>query len=343
MIILERLMLVVILFFIMINHTITQLKIQSLDQKQILIVGDVMLDEYHWCDVTRISPEAPVPICTVKKTTLVPGGASNVANNITALNSKAYLSGIIGTDSSGDKLLSVLHNNHIITTYLHQTRQKPTILKSRIIAQHQHIVRVDREDSKEISQDLQDELFSSIETQVHTFDALLLSDYLKGTLTPALTQRLIQWAKKNNKLIVVDPKGDDYQKYKGATILTPNFKEFCAVIKKEPKSEEDIHAEALQLINDLNLEALLVTRSEKGMSLITPTTKIDIPTQAQEVFDITGAGDTVISVLTLALSAGWSMEDAAYLANCAAGIVVGKMGTSTTTLHELSEKFAQCH
>lgn len=340
MIILERLMLVVILFLPMINHSITPSKIQKLSQKHILIVGDVMLDEYHWCDVTRISPEAPVPICTVKKTTLVPGGASNVANNITALNNIAYLAGIIGTDSSGDKLLSVLHNHSILTQYLHQTRQKPTILKSRIIAQHQHIVRVDREDNKEISQELQDELFTSFSTQGNTFDALLLSDYLKGTLTPELTQRLILWAKQHNKQVIVDPKGDDYSKYTGATILTPNFKEFCAVIKKEPRSENEIHTEALHLINTLQLDALLVTRSEKGMSLITKDKKLDIPTQAQEVFDITGAGDTVISVLTLALASGWPMEEAAYLANSAAGIVVGKMGTSTTTLSELSEKFS---
>jgi D-glycero-beta-D-manno-heptose-7-phosphate kinase len=322
----------------MIESNKIQKNINKLSQKNILIVGDIMLDEYHWCDVTRISPEAPVPVCTVTKTTLVPGGASNVANNISTLNSTAYLSGVIGTDSSGEKLLSVLNEQNISTTLIHQTKRKPTILKSRIIAHQQHIVRVDREDSKEITQDMETTLLESIKESFSKFDALLLSDYLKGTLTDSLIKSLISLAKKENKIIVVDPKGDNFEKYKGATILTPNFKEFCTVIKKEPKSEQEIHDEGNRLIEELNLDALLVTRSEKGMSLITKNNKTDIPTQAKEVFDITGAGDTVISVLTLALASGWTPEEAAYTANVAAGVVVAKVGTSTTTLSEISNK-----
>jgi rfaE bifunctional protein kinase chain/domain len=340
MIILESIHLVVILFSSMTQLSHIKKDVTELSKKNILIVGDIMLDEYHWCNVERISPEAPVPVCTVTKTTLVPGGASNVANNITVLDSKAYLSGVIGTDSSGDKLLSVLNDQHISTSFIHQTKRKPTILKSRIIAHQQHIVRVDREDSKSITEEMETALLESITNKFSTFDALLLSDYLKGTLTDSLINKLIYLAKKEHKIIVVDPKGETFEKYRGATILTPNFKEFCTVIKKTPKSEEEILDEGQKIIHDLELEALLVTRSEKGMSLITKNNKTDIPTQAKEVFDITGAGDTVISVLTLALASGWSPEEAAYTANVAAGIVVAKVGTSTASLAEISAKLA---
>lgn len=307
--------------------------------KTIIVVGDVMLDEFHWCNVSRISPEAPVPVCRVESTTLVPGGAANVANNIQTLDSSTVLFGVVGKDSSGDKLLNIFKKQNINIDNVLQIEEKPTILKSRIIAHQQHVVRVDRENADPIQANRIETLSNNIKTTLHKADAILISDYLKGTLTPELIQNIIAAAKTDNKKVVIDPKGDDYSKYKGATILTPNFSEFTTIVKKQLHTEDEILTEGLRLIDELELDALLVTRSEKGMSLIQNGSKIDIPTQAKEVYDITGAGDTVISMLTIALASGLSFEDAAYLANFAAGIVVGRKGTSTTTLSEIENVF----
>ena len=319
----------------MLNKEWAKSHISELKNKKILVIGDCMLDEYHWCKVSRISPEAPVPVCRVDKTTLVPGGAANVAHNIQTLSGSAYLVGTIGKDSTGDKLTQLLKSHSVDTSGLFQLKSKPTILKSRIIAHQQQVVRVDREDDAEITLKDRNKLFKFIEANIQDCDAILLSDYLKGTLTERFIQRIVALALEHKKGVIVDPKGDSYKKYKGATILTPNFSEFQAIINKKVQTEADIHKEALKLIKRLNLRALLVTRSEKGMSIITREQKTDIPTQAKEVYDITGAGDTVISVLTLALAAGWTVEESCYIANFAAGIVVGKLGTATTTLDEI--------
>ncbi|MCP4049384.1 MAG: D-glycero-beta-D-manno-heptose-7-phosphate kinase [bacterium] len=304
--------------------------------QKVLVVGDIMLDEYHWCDVGRISPEAPVPVCRVGDTTIVPGGAANVANNIKALGSIPYLAGVLGRDSSGDKLVRKLKESGIDTHCIIQDDEKPTILKSRIVAHQQHVVRVDREDSSPISRRLKNRLFEKIEKYLPEIDVILISDYLKGTLPDSFVKKIIAEADNRNIQVVVDPKGDHYMKYKGSFILTPNFHEFETVVKKRMLKEEGIITEGVRLIKKLKLERLLVTRSEKGMSIITKDgEKKDIPTKAKEVYDITGAGDTVISVLSIALAAGWTAEKAAYLANYAAGVVVGKIGTSTTTLEEI--------
>ena len=317
-----------------ISKTLSQCK-----SKTIIVVGDVMLDEFHWCNVSRISPEAPVPVCRVENTTLVPGGAANVANNIQTLDSTTLLFGVVGKDNSGDKLLNIFRDQNINIDNVLQVEEKPTILKSRIIAHQQHVVRVDRENADPIQQNRIDTIIKNIDSTLQNSDAILISDYLKGTLTPELIQKVISAAKSQNKKVVIDPKGDDYSKYKGATILTPNFSEFTTIVKKQMSSEEEILTEGLRLIEELELDALLVTRSEKGMSLIQNGSKIDIPTQAKEVYDITGAGDTVMSMLTIALASGLSFEDATYLANFAAGIVVGRKGTSTTTLSEIEDVF----
>lgn len=309
----------------------------------VMVVGDLMLDEFHWCQVTRISPEAPVPVCKVNSTTVVPGGAANVAHNISALSNKALLVGLIGKDSSGQKLITKLGEHKLSTEYVLIDSQRPTILKSRIIAHQQQIARVDREDASPISKSIEAKLLKHVEHSLPQVGAIILSDYLKGTLTSSFTQKVIKLASEANIPIIVDPKGNDFKKYTGATVLTPNFQEFETIIKKSVHSEEEILKEGLLLIKKLKLAALLLTRSEKGMSLITKQgEKIDIPTKAQEVYDITGAGDTVISVFSVALSAGVEMATAAHLANCAAGIVVGKLGTATTTLQEI-EQFICSH
>jgi rfaE bifunctional protein kinase chain/domain len=318
--------------------------IASLDKcfdKKVLVIGDLMLDEYHWCSVNRISPEAPVPICRVNKTTLVPGGAGNVAKNIQALGCEAFLVGIIGMDSSGEKLMQVLLDANIKSDYLIKAKDRATILKSRVVAHHQHVVRVDREDSITIKRKNRNAIFNAISSCIDNSDIVLISDYLKGTLPDTLLQRIITLAKEKGLKVVIDPKGTDYKKYKGAFVLTPNFHEFETVVKKKIEKEEDVLNEGLKLIRKLNLEYLLVTRSEKGMSIISKQgDKIDISTKAKDVFDITGAGDTVIAVLSTCLAAGCSIEKAASIANYAAGVVVGKVGTSTTNIEEIKQYIA---
>ncbi|MFC1770245.1 D-glycero-beta-D-manno-heptose-7-phosphate kinase [Candidatus Margulisiibacteriota bacterium] len=316
----------------LINH------INECQGKKILVIGDIMLDEYHWCTVKRISPEAPVPVCKVRKTTLVPGGAGNVAKNISSLKNIAYLIGVIGNDSSGQKLLDVLAASAINTDYVVQEEDRATTLKSRIVAHQQHVVRVDREEVSNINRKTANKIYKNVIECLSQVDILLISDYLKGLLPAGFLQKIIKTAKENRVHVIIDPKGRDYKKYKGAYVLTPNLHEFETVIKKQDLNEKEILTEGLKLIKRLQLHALVLTRSEKGVSIITEAgKKIDVPTKAREVYDITGAGDTFISVLTISLAAGWSIEKASFLANYAAGIVVGKIGTSATTFEEIKE------
>ena len=312
--------------------------LNELSNISITILGDVMLDEYHWCTVNRISPEAPVQVCKVDRTTLVPGGAANVAFNILSLNSKPTLIGVIGTDSTGEKLTENLSDNNISTHGILTSTEKPTILKSRIIAHHQHVVRVDREDPTPLSQETTQKLFSKFSDSLENTKAIILSDYAKGTLSDSFLEQLIQHSKSHALPVIIDPKGDDYNRYKGASILTPNFGEFLAAINQPSLSEEDILPQGLHLINKLELDALVITRSEKGITIVTQNAeKIDIPTKARDVYDITGAGDTVLSTLTLGIAANWPLEKAVYAANYAAGNVVAKIGTATTTIDAIKE------
>jgi D-beta-D-heptose 7-phosphate kinase/D-beta-D-heptose 1-phosphate adenosyltransferase len=305
--------------------------------KRILVIGDVMLDEYHWCNVKRISPEAPVPVCVVDRTTLVPGGAANVAYNVGALSSKAYLLGVIGNDSSGEKLATAVSQGVGVEGHFIRSKTRPTILKSRIIAHHQQVVRVDREDSSPFSPALQRQIYARFESLLPIVDAVILSDYAKGLLTVAFTKKVILACQKQGIPVIVDPKGQDYRKYKGASLLTPNFGEFTQAVKKDLHTEREIFDAGQRLRQRLQLTGLLITRSEKGMSLITSNDrKIDIPTRAKEVADITGAGDTVIATLSIALAAKLPLEMAAHLANAAAGVVVAKVGTASLTLDELA-------
>lgn len=304
---------------------------------QVIVVGDTMLDEYLWCDAYRISPEAPVPICKVSKRTIVPGGAANVAHNIHTLGSSAKLFGLIGKDESGKKLKELLSQNQISTDYLTESANRPTIHKSRVIARHQHVARVDIENTEPISVTEESLLTDSLKQEIQTAQALLISDYAKGLLSASFLKSMIDLAKEKSIPIVIDPKGDDFNKYYGASILTPNKSEFESCIKTKVTQEDDYLVFGTKVIQDLNLQALLITRSEEGMTLITQDgKKIDIPTHALEVYDITGAGDTVIAALTIGISGGLSFEEASYFANVCAGVVVGKIGTATTTLKEVS-------
>lgn len=301
----------------------------------VLVVGDVMLDRYWFGDVSRISPEAPVPVVHVQRTEERPGGAANVARNIASLGGKATLLSVVGDDEAGRSLAALLAHERV-TTQFHKDPQLPTTVKLRVIGRQQQLLRIDFETlpSREV---LEDKL-GDFESLVDGVDAVILSDYGKGGLTHV--SKMIEAARRHGKRILIDPKGDDFSKYRGASLLTPNRGEFREVAGRW-KSEQELAAKAEALRTSLDLEALLVTRSEEGMTLFTAAGATHEPTRAREVFDVSGAGDTVIGTLGLMLAAGLSMADAMHIANLAAGIVVGKLGTATASREEILAALAQ--
>lgn len=307
----------------------SKLNIPDCRQARVLVVGDVMLDRYWFGNVDRISPEAPVPVVHVQRTEERPGGAANVARNVAALGGQATLLSVVGDDEAGRSLAILLEKEHVKTLF-HKDAQLPTTVKLRVIGRQQQLIRIDFETppSREV---LEDKL-GDFESLVDSIDVVILSDYGKGGLTHVA--KMIDVAKRHGKPVLVDPKGDDYSKYAGATLLTPNRSEFREVVGRW-KDESELAAKAAQLREKLQLNALLVTRSEEGMSLFTSGSATHEPTQAREVYDVSGAGDTVIATLGLMLAAGVSMADAMRIANRAAGIVVGKLGTATVTRDEL--------
>lgn len=299
-------------------------------QAKVLVLGDVMLDRYWFGATNRISPEAPVPVVRVQENEERAGGAANVAMNIASLNVPVQLLGLTGQDEAGSALSTMLEKQNIDCNFV-QLASHPTITKLRVLSRHQQLLRLDfEEDFHNVESDL---LLAKLQSAVQNFGALILSDYGKGTLNQV--QAMIQIARQANVPVLIDPKGTDFERYRGATLLTPNMSEFEAVVGR-CHSEDDIVEKGLKLIRDIELSALLVTRSEKGMTLLRPDQPpFHLPTEAKEVFDVTGAGDTVISVLATALADGRSFEESCYLANVAAGIVVGKLGTSTVSNVEL--------
>ncbi len=306
-----------------------KLIIPDCSNAKVLVVGDVMLDRYWFGDVSRISPEAPVPVVHVQRTEERPGGAANVARNIASMGGKATLLSVVGDDEAGRSLAALLAKEHV-TTLFHKDAQLPTTVKLRVIGRQQQLLRIDFETppSREVLEDKLDDF----ESLVDGVDVVILSDYGKGGLTHV--SKMINVAKAHGKRILVDPKGDDFARYRGATLLTPNRGEFRQVVGRW-KDEDDLARRAELLRTELELEALLVTRSEEGMSLFSSTGAMHEPTQAQEVYDVSGAGDTVIATLGLMMAAGTNMQDAVRIANRAAGVVVGKLGTATVSHEEL--------
>ena len=297
---------------------------------KVLVLGDVMLDRYWFGATNRISPEAPVPVVRVQQNEERAGGAANVAMNIASLNVPIKLLGLTGQDEAGVALTALLEKQRIDCDFV-KLNTHPTITKLRILSRHQQLLRLDFEED---FQNVRSEsLLQKLQSAVKNFGALILSDYGKGTLNDV--QHMIQIARDANVPVLIDPTGTDFERYRNATLLTPNMSEFEAVVGV-CRSEEEIIEKGLKLISDINLTALLITRSEKGMTLLRPDQPaFHLPTEAKEVFDVTGAGDTVISVLATALADGRTFEEACYLANVAAGIVVGKLGTSTVSVIEL--------
>lgn len=306
------------------------MKLPDFSQAAVLVVGDLMLDRNWQGDTSRVSPEAPVPVVHVKDIEDRPGGAGNVALNIAGLNSTVTVLGYTGEDAAARALKEQLEQAKVTCQFEHLTDQ-PTITKLRVLSRHQQLIRLDFEES---FHDLPvEQLQQGYEQALPLHDVVVLSDYGKGTL--ASVQQLIATARAAGKKVLVDPKGTDFTKYRGATLITPNWSEFQAVVG-ECKNDEEMVSRGSALLEELHLEALLVTRGEKGMTLLQPDQDpIHLPTQAQEVFDVTGAGDTVISTLAACLAAGSSLPDATVLANQAAGLVVAKLGTATVTQNEL--------
>jgi D-glycero-beta-D-manno-heptose-7-phosphate kinase len=301
---------------------------------RVLIAGDVMLDRYWFGDVSRISPEAPVPVVHVKRIEERPGGAANVARNITALEGKATLLAVVGDDEAAASLARLLAAEHV-TAALHRDAALSTTVKLRVIGQQQQLLRIDFERAP--SEAVLAAKLDEYERLIDTVDAVVLSDYGKGGL--ADVSRMIALARKHARPVLVDPKGDDYERYRGATVLTPNRSEFREVAGRW-KDEADLARRAQKLRAGLDLDALIVTRSEEGMSLFTAAESHHEPTRAREVFDVSGAGDTVIGVLALMVAAGADLHAAMRVANHAAGIVVGKLGTAVVHRDELVASLA---
>lgn len=310
----------------------TQQSIPNFETSKVLVVGDVMLDRYWKGPSNRISPEAPVPVVKVEEIEDRAGGAANVALNIAALGASCMITGMIGADESGEKLCSSLKDANIDADMV-VIPTLPTVTKLRVLSRNQQLIRLDFEEG--FQQVDQAPILSKMRLLVQNAKVVVCSDYGKGALYSVA--RMIEIANEANVPVLIDPKGTDFEKYRGATLLTPNMSEFEAVVGKV-KDENDLVAKGLKLISDFGIKALLVTRSENGMTLIRPDhTVITLPAQAKEVYDVTGAGDTVIGTLAASLGAGLDLADACMVANAAAGVVVGKVGTSVVTPQELQK------
>lgn len=307
----------------------------------ILVVGDLMIDHYLWGDCDRISPEAPVQVVNVSKETAVLGGAGNVVNNLHALGATVSVASVVGQDDIGTELLLMLKSLGVKTEGLVTQEGRKTSKKSRIIASSQQILRYDKESKEDITQASVDKIITAIKKDLFLYDMIILSDYGKGVLTPKLCQEIISLAACKNKKVLVDPKGKDYSRYKGAHFLTPNKKEACEATGIDIVDDESLLSAGEWLRRECELELSMITLSEDGIAIFSEESEAfdgtmhKVPTVAKEVFDVTGAGDTVIASLAYALSSGKDVVTAAQFANAAAAVVVGKIGSATATMDEI--------
>ncbi len=313
----------------------------QLSKTKIIVIGDLILDEYLMGEVTRISPEAPVPVVWVRneKTTL--GGAGNVVKNLSRLGVVSFVFGRAGNDKTAkvlDQLLESEKTDLKKNKVLHSD-QVPTILKTRVIAGHQQVCRIDREETFPLSKEEEKELLQAFSDRIQEADGVVLSDYDKGTLTPSLIQEVIRLSLQHKKIVTVDPQVSHFFQYENATVMTPNHHEAGKALGRKLDSDADVENAAREIAEKLKSPSMMITRGEKGMSLyISSESKTyHIPTVAREVFDVTGAGDTVISIYTAFLASGLNELEAALVANAAAGLVVGKLGAETVSLEELLE------
>jgi len=330
--------------------------IRNFHKANILVIGDLILDEYIRGDVERISPEAPVPVVWARDRKFVPGGAANVANNLRSLGAKVSLAGVVGSDGYRQVMLKELRNRGVEASAVIEETGRKTTLKSRIFARHQQVVRVDWEDIEPIKRKTEEKLERFIARNLRNYDAVVIEDYGKGVFTNGFLSKVISFAQSLKKIITVDPKEENFESYRGVTAITPNRKEAENAIRylkmKDTRNEFKVYNDVLKtgkdikrsgqaILEHLQLESLLITLGEQGMWLFEKNKNDLIPTVAQEVFDVSGAGDTVIATFTLGLCVGAQKLEAAHIANFAAGIVVGKVGTATTTAAELLERISQ--
>ena len=307
------------------------MKVPDTSKVRVLVVGDVMLDRYWFGDVSRISPEAPVPVAKVERTEDRPGGAANVARNCVALGARTTLLSVVGSDEPGKTLARLLAEAGVDAS-LHEDAKLNTTVKLRVVARQQQLIRIDFENAPD--HEVLRAKLADFEQRLADCDAVILSDYGKGGLTHITD--MIRLALAAGKPVLVDPKGDDYARYAGATAITPNRAELREVIGRW-KDEADLVARTQKLRAELKIDAILVTRSEEGMTLFTAQGEVHEAAKAREVFDVSGAGDTVIATLAVMLASGITLAEAMKLANQAAGIVVAKLGTAVATLAELKD------
>jgi len=310
--------------------------ISKFDRCNILVVGDLMLDEYLWGEVDRISPEAPVQVVSIKNEDYAMGGAGNVVHNIVALGAKVIPTGVIGTGRNGEILLNKFKELRIDTAGIVQEPGMPTTQKTRVIASHQHVLRIDRETDKTISNSTIDKITKFIEDNISHVDVVLISDYGKGLITKRLLSGLISAAQKHKKVTIADPKGLDFSKYSGVSLLTPNKKEAALASGVEIVDESTLLKAGNKILQTVGLDKLLITCGKDGMVLFDQNEEPwKVRTKARQVYDVSGAGDTVLSVFGLAIASGASFKNTVAIANTAAGIVVGKVGTATISRQEL--------
>jgi D-beta-D-heptose 7-phosphate kinase/D-beta-D-heptose 1-phosphate adenosyltransferase len=305
--------------------------------KKILVIGDIMLDKYIWGEVFRISPEAPVPIVHVTKETYVPGGAANVANNIVSIGGEAYVCSVVGQDRSGKALVDELEKRGIKTEAIVEDGNRPTIQKIRVMGGRQQLLRMDKENSDYVDSEIEEKIIDKIKTLLSSVDAVVISDYAKGVITEKLMENVRKYCIETKKPVIVDGKPVHKLWFKDLTIITPNTNEAIEMSGIVIKKDDDVVSVGKRLMEELNTN-VLITRGEKGMTLFDKEGKIsDIPTKAREVYDVSGAGDTVVGVLSLGLASGMDLNSASQIANYAAGIVVGKLGTATVSIEELEQ------
>jgi rfaE bifunctional protein kinase chain/domain len=322
----------------MTNMLIDKVRSIQLAQKKpsILVIGDLMIDHYIWGNATRLSPEAPVPIVNVKNESTTLGGAGNVVQNLVALGAKVTVAGVIGADASGIQLIDILESEGVRTNTIIKDKSRHTTFKTRVLVGSHQLVRVDREVTDAISDELGNELAGKLTTSIESADIVILSDYNKGLFAPALTQRIIKIANDHQKKVIIDPKGLNYEKYKGAYIIKPNRKELAEAAKTEKISNiADMQNAAKTIFMQTGTKYLIVTLSEEGIAIVTEESIKLMPVKATEVFDVTGAGDTVIAAIAYFTALGLPVDEACELANHAAAIVVRHVGSATTTIDEI--------
>jgi rfaE bifunctional protein kinase chain/domain len=316
--------------------------VSGFKDKKILVLGDLILDEFVWGRVSRISPEAPVPVVWVKNESFMPGGASNVANNINSLGGKSYMVGVVGADERAGILRGELEHRGVNINGVFSDPHRPTVLKTRVIAHQQQVVRIDKEKVEPIRDSIMKKVAGFVEDVIDEMDGIIVEDYGKGLITPKLLNKIVPLARRKKKIIAVDPKEDHFSYYKGVTAVTPNEKEASRAVGFDIKDKASLKKAGTELLKKLKSRIALITMGEEGM-MVFEQGKLPrkIETIAQEVYDVSGAGDTVAASFTLALLAGANTIQAAHIANCAAGIVVGKVGIAVVTREEVIDRIKE--